>query len=113
LLAEGTEQANHALELLETMPDTSERAQQELQLLTASALATGFAKGFGAPEAVAVCERAAALSRRLGDNRKLFGLLTMIMAGHSEVGDFSASGAMLGEITTAAGNRRYRVRVSR
>jgi len=102
LLAEGTEQAYRALKLLETLPDTPERAKQELALLTALALSTGFAKAFGAPETVAVCERAAALSRRLGDSRRLFGLLTMIMVGNSERGELSFTSAVREEFRAAA-----------
>jgi class 3 adenylate cyclase/predicted ATPase len=102
LLAEGTEQADRALKLLETLPETSERAEQELALLSAMALAMGFAKSFGTPEAVPLYQRAAVLSKRLGDNRRLFGILTVTGVGHSEQGESAAADAMRDEVHTVA-----------
>jgi class 3 adenylate cyclase len=82
LLAEGTEQAGRALKLLEMLPDTPQRLHNELDLLIALVLATGFARGFGASEGFTLYERAAALSRRVGDSRRLFGILTITSVGY-------------------------------
>jgi class 3 adenylate cyclase/tetratricopeptide (TPR) repeat protein len=103
LLAEGTEQAGRALKLLEALPDTPQRLHNELDLLIALVLATGFARGFGAAEGFTLYERAAALSRRLGDTRRLFGILTITSVGHLERGEFASAEANLPEIHNAAG----------
>jgi tetratricopeptide (TPR) repeat protein len=42
------------------------------------------------------------LSRRVGDNRKLFGILSMICGGHLERGEFASACEMLDEMRTVA-----------
>jgi len=104
LLAEGIAQAARAIKLLESLPNTPERSQKELDLLSTLALTTLFAKGFGSREGVEHYERAVALSRRLGDNRKLFGILSPICVGHAERGELAFADGMRDEIRTAAEN---------
>ncbi|HEV8718047.1 MAG TPA: hypothetical protein VGX03_35185 [Candidatus Binatia bacterium] len=63
------------LELLKTLPDTPERAQQELTLqisLGASLIAT---KGYGAPEVKKVYTRAQELYRQVGETPQLVPVL--------------------------------------
>ncbi|MGF6904198.1 putative ATPase/class 3 adenylate cyclase [Paraburkholderia sp. GAS348] len=61
-----------ALELLEQMPDTPERAQQELTLLLSLGPALATVRGYGAPEVVAAYTRALALCERIGETSKIF-----------------------------------------
>jgi predicted ATPase len=60
------------LELLQTLPDTPERAQQELTLQLALAMPLGFTKGLAAPEMGAVHTRAIELCRRVGETPQLW-----------------------------------------
>src|SRR5208283_2949809 len=102
LLSEGMAQGRRALGVLERLPDTPERAQEELELLIELGLATSFSLGFGAPDAVALHERTVALSRQVGDNRKLFGVLSFICAGRSERGEHATAYQMLDELRAVA-----------
>ncbi|TDG03981.1 adenylate/guanylate cyclase domain-containing protein [Paraburkholderia guartelaensis] len=69
-----------ALELLKHLPDTPERARQELTLQLALGPALMAARGYGAPEVEAVYTRALALWKQVGETSQLFpvqlGLLT-------------------------------------
>ncbi len=60
-----------ALELLKTLPDTSERIQHELTLQIALATPLAFVKGPTAPEVGAVYSRALALCRQVGETSQL------------------------------------------
>jgi predicted ATPase len=63
------------LELLKTLPETPERAQQELALqitLNSPLIAT---KGYAAPEVERVCSRALELCRQVGETPLLFPVL--------------------------------------
>jgi predicted ATPase/class 3 adenylate cyclase len=60
------------LEVLQTRPDTSERAQHELLLQTALAPALGYTKGYGAPEVETAYNRALELCRQVGETPQLF-----------------------------------------
>ncbi len=61
-----------ALELLQTMAETPERAHQELTLQLALAPPLTITKGYTAPEVGAVSTRALALCRQLGNTPQLF-----------------------------------------
>ena len=61
-----------ARELLEHLPDTPERAQQELTLLLSLGPALMAVRGYGAPEVVAAYTRALALCERIGETSKIF-----------------------------------------
>jgi TOMM system kinase/cyclase fusion protein len=63
------------LEVLETLPDTPERAQQELTLQTALGLPLLATKGFAAPEVERVYGRARELCRQVGQTPQLFPVL--------------------------------------
>jgi hypothetical protein len=102
LLAEGMAQGRRALNLLEKLPDTPERAQEELDLLIALVLAMSFSQGFGAADAVALHERTVALSRRVGDNSKPFGILSMICGGRLERGEVASACETLDELRAVA-----------
>ena len=61
-----------ALELLEHLPETPERAQQELTLLLSLAAALATVRGFGSPEVVAAYTRALGVCERIGETSKIF-----------------------------------------
>ncbi len=63
------------LEMLKTLPDSSERAQQELVLQTALGPALMATKGFGAPEVAAAYHRARELCQQVGETPQLFPVL--------------------------------------
>ena len=62
-----------ALELLKTLPDTPERARQELSLQIALATPLISTKGFGAPDVRAAHNRALELCQQVGETPQLFG----------------------------------------
>jgi predicted ATPase len=64
-----------ALELLQTLPDTPERRQQELTLLTALGTPLVLTKGHAAPEVEATYAQARALCQQRGDAPQLFAAL--------------------------------------
>lgn len=63
------------LELLKTLPDTSERAQQELTLRLALGMPLSAIKGYAAPEVGQVYARARALCKQMGETPQLFSVL--------------------------------------
>jgi predicted ATPase/class 3 adenylate cyclase len=65
----------NALELLLTLPDTPERARQELDLQTTMGPALIVTKGYAAPEVERVYARARELCRQLGESPQLFYVL--------------------------------------
>ena len=72
------EAINHlttALELLKTLPDTSERTQQELTLQIALGLALMATRGIAAPEVEQAYARARELCRQVGETPQLFPVL--------------------------------------
>jgi predicted ATPase len=69
-----------ALELLKTLPDTSERAQKELALDIALGAPLMVTKGWTAPEVEQVYSRARALCQQLGETAQLFWVLMGLWA---------------------------------
>jgi predicted ATPase len=69
---EAIQHLTQGLELLQTLPDTPERAQQELDLQVALGPALIAAKGSAAPEVEQTYTRARTLCHRLGDTPQLF-----------------------------------------
>jgi predicted ATPase/DNA-binding winged helix-turn-helix (wHTH) protein len=63
------------LEMLATVPETPERAQQELAMQTTLGPALVATKGFAAPEVFHAYTRARALCHQVGDTRQLFQVL--------------------------------------
>ena len=66
------------LELLKTLPDTSERAQQEITLQLALSMPLVATKGFAAPEVEKACTRALELCRQLAETPQLLPVLTRL-----------------------------------
>src|SRR4029453_6995500 len=63
------------LELLKSLPDTPERAQQELGLQVALGPALMAAKGFAAPEVLHAYARARELCQQVGESPEIFPVL--------------------------------------
>ncbi len=70
--AEAVSYLTTALELLKTLPDTSERKQQELTLQITLAVPLGATKGQGEPEVERVYTRARELCQQVGETPQLF-----------------------------------------
>ncbi len=70
------------LELLATLPDTLERAQQELEFLLALLPALTATKGDASPEVERLLVRAYALGHQLGASQPLFGVLSGLCSSH-------------------------------
>jgi predicted ATPase len=64
-----------ALELLQTLPDTPERAPQELSLQVALGVSLTVTKGFAEPAVERAYDRARTLCRRIGNSSTLFPVL--------------------------------------
>ena len=73
--AEAISHLTTALELLRTLPDTPERAQQELTLQITLGPALMNTKGYGAPEVEKAYTRARELCRQVGETPQLFRVL--------------------------------------
>ncbi len=73
--AEAISHVTTAIELLETLPDTVERAQRELVLQLTLGQAMAFTKGAGAPEAGRAYARARELCQQVGEPQQLFAAL--------------------------------------
>jgi tRNA A-37 threonylcarbamoyl transferase component Bud32/predicted ATPase/RecA/RadA recombinase len=70
---------NNALELLKTLPDTPERAQQEIGLLLALDTPLIATMGYGTPELGQALARARELCLQLGEAPQLFTALVLLM----------------------------------
>ena len=74
------------LELLKTLPDTPERAQQELSLQIALGAVLIATKGFASPEARQAYARARELCEQMGDTPQLFPVLFGLCTGYMVAG---------------------------
>jgi class 3 adenylate cyclase/predicted ATPase len=73
--AEAISHLNRALKLLKTLPDTPDRAHQELTLQIAYGSASMAAKGYGVPEVEKAYARARELCQQLGEAPQIFPVL--------------------------------------
>jgi predicted ATPase/class 3 adenylate cyclase len=88
------EAINHltkGLELLKTLPDTPERAQQELLLQTTLGSVLMATKGFAAPEVEKGFTRARELCRQIGEVPQLFPVLRGLASFYSVRPDYKTS----------------------
>jgi class 3 adenylate cyclase/predicted ATPase/energy-coupling factor transporter ATP-binding protein EcfA2 len=79
------------LELLKTLPDTPERAQQELTLQIALGSPLMATKGYGAPEVQKTYTRARELGRQVGETPQLFPLLWGLWEFHGMTAQYKAA----------------------
>src|SRR5262249_3905526 len=85
--AEAITQLTTALELLTTLPDTRERAQQELLLQVTLGVPLQVTRGFSSPEVKATYARARELCRQVGETRQLFPVLFGLRRFHHVRGE--------------------------
>jgi predicted ATPase len=79
------------LEVLATLPDTPERAQQELTLSITLGLALRVTRGFAAPEVAATYHRARELCRQVGETPQLFPVLGGLVLFYNNRGEFQTA----------------------
>jgi tetratricopeptide (TPR) repeat protein len=77
-----------ALELLNTLPDTYERAQQELTLHLTLGVPLQVTRSFSSPEVGATYTRARELCQQVGETRQLFPVLFRLRTFHFVRGEF-------------------------
>ncbi len=77
-----------ALELLKTLPDTRERAQQELMLHLTLGVPLQATRSFSSPEVKATYTRARELCQQVGETRQLFPVLFGLRTFHQVRGEF-------------------------
>jgi predicted ATPase len=80
--AEAIAHLQRAIELLRTLPESTERDRQELSLQTTFGSALAISRGFSSPEVRQAYVRARHLSEQLGDTPELFRTLNGLMALH-------------------------------
>jgi adenylate cyclase len=100
--AEAMSNLTQALELLKTLPNTSERTIQELTLqrtLGVSLLAT---KGFAAPEVEHTYTRARALCEQVGDTQQVFPVLFGLWEFYEVRGDLQTARELAEQLLTLA-----------
>lgn len=85
--AEAVTHVTTALDLLESLPETPERARQELDLRLTVGPALMATKGLGAPEVEATYTRALVLGRQLGQTTELFPALVGLRTFHQVRGE--------------------------
>ena len=77
-----------ALDLLNALPDTCERAQQELMLHVTLGMPLQATRGFSSPEVMATYARARELCQQLGETRQLFPVLLGLRTFYHVGGQF-------------------------
>jgi len=86
--AEAITHLTTALEILTTLPDTHERAQQELTLHLTLGMPLQVTRGFSSPEVQATYTRARELCQQVGETRQLFSALFGLRTFHQVRGEF-------------------------
>jgi predicted ATPase len=81
--AEAITHYSQALELLETLPDTPDRARQELMLQIGLGVPLSMIKGYAAPDVGHAYARARELCRRVGETHHLFPVLCQLARFYS------------------------------
>jgi DNA-binding winged helix-turn-helix (wHTH) protein/predicted ATPase len=105
--AEAISHLTKGLELLKTLPDTPESAQQELMLQVALGTQMVFTKGIAAPEVERAFTRALTLCRQVGETPQLFHLLrglVVLYFGQGELGTAREVGEQLLRLTQSTGD---------
>ncbi|TDF67152.1 adenylate/guanylate cyclase domain-containing protein [Cupriavidus sp. L7L] len=100
--AEAVTHLTTALNLLATLPETPERARQELALQLALGPAWMATKGFAAPEVEATYARALALCRQLGETVELFTSLMGLRTFHTVRAELRTARELAGQLLDLA-----------
>jgi TOMM system kinase/cyclase fusion protein len=94
------------LKVLQTLPDTPERAQQELVLQTTLGPALMATKGFAAPEVERVYARARELCRHMADTPQLFPVLWGLWLFYEVRGELQTARELAAQFLTLAQRQR-------
>ena len=78
---------SQALKLLETLPETPERAESELMLQVGLIVALQTAKGYGDPDAGRACARARELCGQMGETPQVFLVMWLLSLFYGTRGD--------------------------
>ena len=97
---------NKGLELLETCPETTARAQQELRLQMTLGHSLMAIKGYSAPEVEQTFSRARELCQQIGETAQLVSILQGLRLFYSVRGDHHIARA-LGEQLLSLAQRRH------
>ena len=89
--AEAISHLTTGLEVLKTLPDTTERTQHELDVLLTLGPAVGLVKGEASPEFEHVYVQAYALCQQLGDTPHLFAVLTGLRSLYMHRGELQTA----------------------
>src|SRR5262249_43873979 len=100
--AEAISRFTSALELLKTLPDSPQRAHDELVLLTILGPVLVATMGNGAPEVGAVYARAVELGRELGDDAQLFPVLFGLRSFHLVRGELRQASELAEQLVSLA-----------
>jgi adenylate cyclase len=95
---EATHHINAALRLLQTLPDTLERVQQEVTLQTSLGLALTTTKGHAAREVGQAYARAYDLCKRIGESPRLFSVLFGLWTFHLMRAEYRAASDLCGQL---------------
>src|SRR5262249_17358253 len=91
-----------ALELLNALPDTPERAHQEIPLHLALGTSLMATEGFAVPEVGAAYARALALCRQVGGTPQLFPVLAGLRVFYTGRGEFQTARELGGQLLQLA-----------
>jgi len=100
--AEAISHFTKGLGLLETLPDTPERTQQELTLQLALGVPLMATKGYAASEVGQVYARARVLSKQMGETPQLFSVLCGLYGFYQVRGEFPTARELGEELLTLA-----------
>ena len=100
--AEAINNFTSALEILKSLPDTPQRARQELELETLLGPALIATKGNAAPEVGAVYERAVELARQVGEDAQLFPVLFGLRSYHFVRGELRTASELAQQLVSLA-----------
>jgi len=98
--------ATEALELLETLLDTVERAQRELALQLTLARAIGDTQGLGAPEVGKAYARARALCQQVGESSQLLTVLGGLGEFYVQQGKYQTAHELAEQLLSLAQRQR-------
>lgn len=86
--------ARRGLELLQKLPDTPERATQELRLQMMRTASLQVVQGYSSSETGQACNRARVLCEQLGDNARLLPVLWCLLLFHQTRGELQTTLAL-------------------
>src|SRR5262249_27225756 len=86
--------ARRGLKLLQALPDTPERARQELRLQMMRTASLQVLQGYSSPEAGQACGRARVLCEQLGDSVRLLPVLWCLSLFHQTRGELTTTLAL-------------------